>query len=169
MKYFLPGIAFLIYFLSVGCHPTSKFVALKYDSATIRARLDSGVKSFIFQFYNPKMNKSKSHFRVISYPDFDSMPYHTPDTLTMVKDSSRVFNDKVTLGNNTISRADIEYTITDNSNNWLNYKYILFVPTRVGGHVVYTLYPVLSHPDSSFLFVKPPVTTNPCPPDCPHN
>ena len=68
-----------------------------------------------------------------------------PDTLSILKDSLPVnFTQRISLGNNEITREQLLNVVRDADGNRFSYDYVMFVPVveRVFNHIVYLLKPV---------------------------
>jgi hypothetical protein len=125
------------------------FAYLRYDSAALEYRLDSihnlGLE---LQFISRDAGDNNTAFQLISYA-FDTLRDYNnswmPDTLAIVADSLPVtFSDKITMGNNEITREQLYNVVRDENGRRFAYDYVLFIPVveRVFNHVVYRLRPM---------------------------
>lgn len=153
-------IAPVIFFLSCGrtdkqpnapAAQTNKlnFACLRYDSAALEYRLDSiHNRGLELQFMLRNAGDNNTSFQLISYA-FDTLRDYNnswmPDTLHVVTDSLPVnFTDKISLGNNEITREQLLNVVRTDDGKRFAYDYVMFVPVieQVFNHVVYILKPV---------------------------
>ena len=160
MKYLLLTSCIIsIILISCGSHEEPKaivqnsgkfnFAYLRYDSAALEYRLDSiHNRGLELQLILRNAGNNNTAFELISYA-FDTLRDYNnswmPDTLYMVRDSLPVtFTDRITLGNNEITREQLLNVVRDANGNRFSYDYVMFVPVveRVFNHVVYLLKPI---------------------------
>ncbi|MBL7697345.1 MAG: hypothetical protein JNK79_04285 [Chitinophagaceae bacterium] len=153
-------IAPVIFFISCGRSDkqpaapviqTNKFnfACLRYDSAALEYRLDSiHNRGIELQFILRDAGNNNTSFQLISYA-FDTLRDYNnswiPDTLHIIADSVPVnFTDKITIGNNEVTREQLLNVVRDDQGKRFAYDYVMFVPVVEGvfNHVVYMLKPV---------------------------
>ena len=125
------------------------FAYLRYDSAALEYRLDSiHNRGLELQMILRDAGNNNTAFELISYA-FDTLRDYNnswmPDTLSILKDSLPVnFTERISLGNNEITREQLLNVVRDADGNRFSYDYVMFVPVveRVFNHVVYLLKPV---------------------------
>lgn len=155
---FISGVA-LCGFL-IACNETStgepvkktdgkfNFGVLRYDSVALEYRLDSiHNRGLVMQFCLSDAGDNNIAFQLISYA-YDTLNDHNnswmPDTLRFVKDSMpRVFEGKVTIGNNEVTREQLYNVVRDEKGGRFGYDYVQFTPVVEGvfNHVVYMMQP----------------------------
>jgi len=126
-----------------------QFACLRYDSAAIEYYLDSiHIRGFSMQFYLPEAGNNHTAYQLISYA-FDTLGDYRnswiPDTLHVESDSAaRSFEGRVIMGNNEVTRQQINDVLNDESGKRISYDYILLEPTveKLFHHLIYTLKPI---------------------------
>ena len=177
MKHFIFPLSLItfLFFVSCGSHEkpeinvpaTGKFnfAYLRYDSTALEYRLDSvHNRGLELQMILRDAGNNNTAFQLISYA-FDTLRDYNnswiPDTLAIVQDSVPVnFTDRITLGNNEVTREQLLNVVRDENGNRFAYDYVLFVPVveRVFNHVVYMLKPMKNNvqvPGSKMQMTSP--------------
>lgn len=151
--------------LFYSCNPY-KFATVSIDEATLNSRLDNGAQAFVLQYHGEKAEKGKQPLQLISYAYIkkpDSPTTTVKDLLPAYNSKARSFKGSFYLGNNTISRVQIERLLNDSVlNKRMRYESVLFIPMKdtATGYIKYRLQVVAN----SQMSRKDPVTTEPCPP-----
>jgi hypothetical protein len=141
------------------------FAYLRYDSVALEYRLDSiHNRGLELQLILRDAGNNNTSFQLISYA-FDTLRDYNnswiPDTLAIVTDSVPVnFSDRITLGNNEVTREQLLNVVRDENGNRFSYDYVLFIPVveRVFNHVVYRLRPMKNNqpvPGSKMQMTSP--------------
>jgi hypothetical protein len=177
MKYIpLPAcVISLLLFFSCGSHQEKQtpihntgkfnFAYLRYDSTALEYRLDSvHNRGLELQFILRDAGNNNTAFQLISYA-FDTLRDYNnswiPDTLSILTDSLLInFTDKITLGNNEVTREQLLNVVRDENGKRFSYDYVMFVPVveRVFNHVVYMLKPMKNNvqvPGSKMQMTSP--------------
>jgi hypothetical protein len=123
-----------------------KFFYLRYDSSAVAKWLatDKHTAGLVLQFYSTDGDKCDTAFGAISYAIDSSRAYFpVPDTLGIAKDSAtKSFNNKIILGNNSVSRTTINKIFFKPDHTARSFDYILLVPKLDkfnNRHIVYEL------------------------------
>jgi hypothetical protein len=172
---FLAFIISVLIFASCGVHEEIKipevksgkfnFAYLRYDSAALEYRLDSiHNRGLEMQLILRDAGNNNTAFQLISYA-FDTLGDYNnswiPDTLAIIPDSLPVnFTDRITIGNNEITREQLYNVVRDENGERFAYDYVMFVPVveRVFNHVVYMLKPIKNNrqvPGSKMQMTSP--------------
>jgi hypothetical protein len=177
MKHFILPLRLISFLFLVSCASREKpeinipvtgkfnFAYLRYDSTALEYRLDSvHNRGLELQMILRDAGNNNTAFQLISYA-FDTLRDYNnswiPDTLAILKDSVPVnFTDRITLGNNEVTREQLLNVVRDENGNRFAYDYVMFVPVveRVFNHVVYMLKPMKNNaqvPGSKMQMTSP--------------
>ena len=177
MKHFYLPLSLIIFLFLMSCGSqeipktivpnTGKFnfAYLRYDSAALEYRLDSvHNRGLELQMILRDAGNNNTAFQLISYA-FDTLRDYNnswmPDTLSILQDSNAVnFTDRITIGNNEVTREQLLNVVRDENGNRFSYDYVMFVPVveRVFNHVVYMLKPMKNNvqvPGSKMQMTSP--------------